>query len=1006
MGPSHGPSNMSPSSDASRPLPQPRSGILTPASDGSNRLSPRGLGVRRRVSADSSAVVTGPTKQPTRTRPALPMEELLKAHIVVQPHPPNILAKPVTLQPLMLLPRECLPLAHIDLADPHGELLPVRFFESRIRIMELEGRLGSNTLIARSESSRIVYAIERHDNGYYVLCKLGSWVDMAELVKDSTVACSERITLPKAPPATSGYFEPPLITLNMYSESKRKRQAIEDLQSLCKKRQRSQSITSLAPQHPPQHLSQIPPCHLPAPVDDASQANQPVDDSPTEQQPQTFPFQDEAQLPTSLQQTTNTMLDTQQTAGDIFNHIRAQYLETLYHSMGSLAYFAKGPLSRARAAFNLNCDGNLDVEDLIGFLKSLVLTTILIDKKYLATIPGVVEQMKLSVESSDEGRANRPKKRLPKKTRIGKDGLYPNEGDDVRRWWTRTRPELRDEETSVNPQQVRYHISCLRRRETLLQLILILEILSLEGSQQIEDPVGIQLPGLEASSSQGPATSTDANKKKRNKHNLPVLLDVHADRLCIWESTTLDEVKALAESQSRTGEVRKSEKPLVDFCVDVILPFFSSRLPEPCDLLNRKLGGPVLKSPPKQRREKAAESSSKPRAKPGASSKRPGAKSISSSKSARSLERVLSNDKLRRSVSRGPSDALAHLRHATVSHVPGLKREASETRVLKDMPSAETNSLKDHPTNPLLSRSASFTTVEDARAKKKALVEAELQDAISALKKPNRVLAGKVLAEESERRLFAGPTYVTKPKKPVPSPVGNKVQVKATPANIRFKNALADDPHHGRGFNLSRAHQALKPTLIGSRTAEADLAGLTRDPCVANTPLASRTWQISDTILRDGDTTDPHERGDDCVLTSSPIQARRRAARPQPPQWPKPTPSRGLLFPPGQSDIIPASSPQRPLEEDEDSLSTKVRGNGKAMSRARSLAETPVKPRTRPNAAPTIAASSLVETPRAKKTMAVALSSISVAVSPQKATQTRTIYQQLGWDDDYPDELS
>lgn len=473
----------------------------------------------------------------------------------------------------MLLPRECLPLAHIDLADPHGELAPVRFFESRIRIMELEGRLGSNTLIARSESSRIVYAIERHNNGYYVLCKLGSWVDMAELVEDSTVACSERLKPSKAPPVTSGCFEPPLVTPHIYSESKRKRQAIEDLQSICKKRQRSQSVTSLATQHPLQHQSQpqLPQCHLPTPVDDDSRGDQPAAGPPSEQQPQTFPFQGEAQLPTSMEQTSNAILDTQQTAGDIFNHIRAQYLETLYHSMGSLAYFAKGPLSRARAAFNLNCDGDLEMADLVGFLKSLVLTTILIDKKYLTSIPGVVEQMKLSVESSDEGRPNRPKKRLPKKTRIGKDGLYPNEEDDVRKWWARTRPELRDEETSVNPQQVRYHISCLRRRETLLQLILILEILSLEGSQQVEDPIDVQLPGLEATP-QGPAKSSDGNKKKRNKHNLPVLLDVHADRLCIWESTTLDEVRALAESQSRTGEVRKSDKPLVDFCVDVILP--------------------------------------------------------------------------------------------------------------------------------------------------------------------------------------------------------------------------------------------------------------------------------------------------------------------------------------------------------------------------------------------------------------------------------------------------
>jgi DNA replication regulator SLD3 len=66
--------------------------------------------------------------------------------------------------------------------------------------------------------------------------------------------------------------------------------------------------------------------------------------------------------------------------------------------------------------------------------------------------------------------------------------------------------------------------------------------------------------------------------KKRSKHNFPVLLDVHADRLCIWQSTTLDEVKALAESQvhSQGHATDKSERPnsdpLKDFCVDIILP--------------------------------------------------------------------------------------------------------------------------------------------------------------------------------------------------------------------------------------------------------------------------------------------------------------------------------------------------------------------------------------------------------------------------------------------------
>ncbi len=49
---------------------------------------------------------------------------------------------------------------------------------------------------------------------------------------------------------------------------------------------------------------------------------------------------------------------------------------------------------------------------------------------------------------------------------------------------------------------------------------------------------------------------------------------------------------------------------------------------------------------------------------------------------------------------------------------------------------------------------------DDTKAQKKAMVEAELHDAICALKRPNRVLAGKSLVEAAERRLFRGPTFI------------------------------------------------------------------------------------------------------------------------------------------------------------------------------------------------------------------------------------------------------
>jgi hypothetical protein len=60
-----------------------------------------------------------------------------------------------------------------------------------------------------------------------------------------------------------------------------------------------------------------------------------------------------------------------------------------------------------------------------------------------------------------------------------------------------------------------------------------------------------------------------------------------------------------------------------------------------------------------------------------------------------------------------------------------------------DQPEPDTRSLV---------RSNTIAGVEDAKARKKAMVEAELKDAISALRKPNRDVVGKALAEAAERR--------------------------------------------------------------------------------------------------------------------------------------------------------------------------------------------------------------------------------------------------------------
>lgn len=210
--------------------------------------------------------------------------------------------------------------------------------------------------------------------------------------------------------------------------------------------------------------------------------------------------------------------------------------------------------------------------DLIEFLKSLVLTTVQIDKKYRDTIPELIAKMKTAVDSSDEGRK---RKRRAKKMKIGKDGLYPHEDEHIAKWWSLNKPELKEDEFEVPVQQIKSLTSMLRTRETQLQMILILEILALAPLKPAEDAEESQLPPLPGAAESQSDMAPPA--KKRNKHNLPVLVDVHADRLTIWQSTASDEQLLLEDSQvsqalDGQSQQKASSEPLKDFCVDIIVP--------------------------------------------------------------------------------------------------------------------------------------------------------------------------------------------------------------------------------------------------------------------------------------------------------------------------------------------------------------------------------------------------------------------------------------------------
>ncbi|KAK2612435.1 hypothetical protein QQS21_001539 [Conoideocrella luteorostrata] len=293
------------SADASRQ----RSRILTPSSDGSLNRRGASLSPDGRISKRADAVA---------------MDHLLKPSIVVKPHPPNLHVQPRALLPLMLLPREHLPLASFDLSPPDIGFPQTRFVESYVKILDLESRLGSApaVVIARNDSKGTIYALERQANGLYVMCKLGSWVDLGDLAKHATALSHDRLASQK--PALHEQDVTAASTSHQQrKEQKNKRAAIEAIQNLVRKKPKSQPVSEVEEDNKSSDgpnmdslASQLPSPEIK--MDEFSTID-------SKSQPETAPITDvtEDKPPDS----------SQQTAEMIFDAIRSQYFEALYRSM-------------------------------------------------------------------------------------------------------------------------------------------------------------------------------------------------------------------------------------------------------------------------------------------------------------------------------------------------------------------------------------------------------------------------------------------------------------------------------------------------------------------------------------------------------------------------------------------------------------------------------------------------------------------------------------------------
>ena len=202
------------------------------------------------------------------------------------------------------------------------------------------------------------------------------------------------------------------------------------------------------------------------------------------------------------------------------------------------------------------------------------------DTKYREILPSVVKDLPFGPLSEDESAtvtANLGKEvRRSKKTKIGKNGLYPGEEVSITRWWLgRDEPSTAWESAYARGDSTRGILLEQRARETQMQIILALEVLALEASSIA--------PSIEQNAKeclvQGDEESRKKTKKPKKPQDLNTLLDLLVDRLCIWQSMSMDEDKTSSKEERRSSQhaakaVDKAttSNHLRQFCVDVVLP--------------------------------------------------------------------------------------------------------------------------------------------------------------------------------------------------------------------------------------------------------------------------------------------------------------------------------------------------------------------------------------------------------------------------------------------------
>ncbi|PYH44459.1 uncharacterized protein BP01DRAFT_357770 [Aspergillus saccharolyticus JOP 1030-1] len=679
---------------------------------------------------------------------------------------------------------------------------------------------------------------------------------------------------------------------------------------------------------------------------------------------------------------------------DWLDNLRDQYLQALYISKTSVAYFAKGPLARCRAAFQSTEVEGSGPHSLIEFYRESILVAKKMDLKYRETLPAMLSDVLLAL--SDDEATKKKKRKSTKKKKLGKNGLYPEETDLVRQWWkSRTLSDqgLPSEGPMSRETESKKMIADLRLRETQLQILLILETMSLEV---------VVAEGEQSKQSSGADDAPEPPAKKESKTkkqlDLNTMLELHLDRLCIWYAVSFEET-VVPDAGASSGLAHLSGKKVEsdavrDFCTEVIIPFYASRLPEKCKSITRKLGVSSAISP----FTKPTQAKKVPKGEPGTPVERQQAQKQSRR---RTFQRVLTDQM---------GSQPRHIPSLSRSNTTPAQAEARRNSLDPLLPVVGTNvrggiQKAKRADNREVDLNAVTRQHETKLKKMQMLVEQkkELDAAINALRKPNRELVAKDIADDAVKRYSTGAASGSssrKPKNPVRNPMGQGVQVAATPKKgSRRKDAVAGMPPLPPTFMQSSS--VSKPTVsvsspfnsepqmvpgstirsgslfFGSASRGASDAihetpirrpaqSLLADP--AGSPLSSSSGALFRVPPRQPVPAAPRSME---MAPSTPVQSRRHVDT----FLPRVKPSMVMETPPKPAPILAGDLPAGILLPEDNPASSHL-----------VAFETPVK-------APAAVLSTPVRKPSAAELMVPATS--AVPVTPEKS-----IYSALGWDDD------